>query len=169
MDTLRGIAKGGIAVPEEEVIEAAEMEDVPDEVEDQEMAAEVSADILEIPEETNALFNAVVSIGEESARRNGAVPVEVLRGEDPTLFASSSSTMRAEERQPEEPLVLLNNWPLDMLTEQEKTFGIIPLLPNGEECLNIYRDTAGLTLKDFFVMEMSDSKLLSVGVAMLWG
>ena len=123
-------------------------------------------------EETDGLLDSVMAIGEESrARDPGAICVDALRGEDLGLEAGSSAMAdtrdaAAATSAPE----LLMEWPLDMLTEKEKSYGIIPLLPEDvSECLDIYRDPSGITPEDFCLLKYNDNKLLPIAVAMLWG
>ena len=136
-------------VPVEEAEEAMEME-LAGPSEETETPAGMATD----PEEGSGLLSILMDAIEESENASETVCEAVLRGDDP------------------EPLLtqeLLANWPLDMLSAKEKTYGIIPLLEDEGECLELYRDTFGLTPRDFFMLEWSENKLLGVGVAMLWG
>ena len=87
-----------------------------------------------------------------------------LRGNDPGKEEIASCS--TEVRKPEE--VLLNNWPLDMLTESKKGYGIIPMLED-QKCLDIYRKTGSMALEELYRLKFSEDKLLQIGVAMLWG
>ena len=124
-------------------------------------------------EEVNGLLHSIMAIGEESrASDPGAISVGALRGEDPGLEAGSSAmadildTAAATTPAPE----FLMEWALDMLTEKQKSYGIIPLLPEDvSECLDIYRNTSGITPEDFCLLKYNDNKLLPIAVAMLWG
>ena len=149
MDFLQDIADGIAEEPVEQVVEAQEL-----------TADAADTETPTVPEDSNALQEAAKIIGKESESHD-AVFEEVFRGVDPR--PSSSSTMH--ETRP----ILLNNWPLDLLSEQEQNRGIIPLLQDGGECLNVFRETEGLTPRDFMLLEFSDNKLLSIAVAMLWG
>ena len=117
-----------------EIIEGQCLEDVPDVEEadeameeSQEIAgpsAETPAAMAADPEESSGLLEAVKDIGEES-RRPETVCEEVLRGADPEPVTQA--------------IELLANWPLDMLSAKEKTYGIIPLLEDEGKCLELYR------------------------------
>ena len=150
MDSLQNIADGIAEEPVEQVVEAQEL-----------TADAADTETPTVPEDSNALQEAA-KIMVKKSESHDAVFEEVFRGVDPR--PSSSSTMH-ETR----PIVLLNNWPLDLLSEQEQNRGIIPLLQDGGECLNVFRETEGLTPRDFMLLEISDNKLFSIAIAMLWG